>query len=146
MVQLFSDDTKIYSVDMMFAYIKLFKPTSIKINVDDYLHVLDFKGGGMPSHPISPNMVLNNPAKYKDDYKSIKNADLTYPIIIHNNNIVDGVHRLTKAYMENKKEINAYVFDKVLFKKFLVDKNNTYDKVDLKLYEYIELFYKRFNK
>lgn len=144
MIQLFSDDNKIYSVDMMIAYIHLFRPTPIKILIDDYIHVLDFKGWGTPSTPISPKMVLNNPVKYKDEYKRIQNADLTYPIIISNNNIVDGVHRLTKAYIENKKQINAYVFDKALFKKFLVDKNNTYDKVDLKLYEYIELFYKRF--
>jgi hypothetical protein len=144
MVQLYSDDNKIYSVDMMIAYIHLFRPTPTKINVDDYIHVLDFKGWGTPSHPISPNMVLNNPKKYKNEYKRIQNADLTYPIIISNHNIVDGVHRLTKAHIENKKQINAYVFDKALFKKFLVDKNNTYDKVDLKLYEYIELFYKRF--
>ena len=123
MIHLFSDDKQTYSVDMMIAYIHLFRPTPIKINVDDYIHVLHFKGWGTSSHPISPKMVLDNPKKYKNDYKRIQNADITYPIIISSNHIIDGVHRLTKAYIENKKEINAYVFDKALFKKFVIDKN-----------------------
>jgi len=144
MIQLFSDDNKIYSVDMMIAYIHMFKPSPIKINIQDYTNTLTFKCWGTPSHPICPKMVIDNPKKYKDEYKRINKSDFSFPIIIHNNNVVDGVHRLTKAHIENKKEINAYVFDKALFKKFLIDKNNTYDKVDLKLYEYIELFYKRF--
>ena len=144
MIQLFSDDNKIYSVDMMIAYIHMFKPLKVKINIQDYIHTLSFKCWGTSSHPITPNMVINNPNKYKNEYSRINDSDFSFPIIIHNHNIVDGVHRLTKAYIENKKEINAYVFDKELFKKFLIDKNNTYDKVDLKLYEYIELFYKRF--
>ena len=33
MIQLFSDDNKIYSVDMMIAYIHMFKPLKVKINI-----------------------------------------------------------------------------------------------------------------
>jgi len=34
MPQTFSDDKKIYSVDMMFAYINIFKPKYTKIKAD----------------------------------------------------------------------------------------------------------------
>jgi len=75
------------------------------------------------------------------------NSNLKFPIVIANNNIVDGVHRLTKAYLQKKKEIKAYIFDGELLEKFLIDKNKNWDKVDkLNTYEYIELFFKRFCK
>jgi hypothetical protein len=42
MVQTFSDDKKIYSVDMMFAYIHIYKPKYNKINVEQFLKTLDY--------------------------------------------------------------------------------------------------------
>lgn len=63
---------------------------------------------------------------------------------MYNNNIVDCVHRYTKAYLEGKKEIKAYIFNKKIMKKFLINKQGDSDKVDnMKMYEFIELFYKR---
>jgi hypothetical protein len=43
---------------------------------------MNYKGWGDPKKKIfySANMVLNNPKKYKDEMKRIKNADLKYPI------------------------------------------------------------------
>lgn len=129
---------------MMFAYIKIFKPVSIKINIKDYLYTLDFKCWENKGK-ISPKDVIKNKKKYKNDYKRIKKANLKYPIIIAKNNIVDGVHRLTKAFIENRKYIKAYVFDKYLLKKFLLNTINNWDSVDkLNIYDYIQLFYKRF--
>jgi hypothetical protein len=46
MPQIFSDNKKIYSVDMMFAYINIFKPTYTKIKIDQLLHNLEYKGWG----------------------------------------------------------------------------------------------------
>ena len=94
--------------------------------------------------------VIKNPKnkKYKDDNNRIKKANLNYPIMIDDkNNIIDGVHRLSKAYSQNKKYIKAYVFDKEIMKKFLVNNNGNWKKIDnMEIYQYIELFHKKFYK
>ena len=148
MPQTFSDDKKIYSVDMMFAYINIFKPKYTKIKIDQLLHNLEYKGWGDPKNNLfySPKQVLENPKKYKDEIKRINDAELKYPIIVYNNNIVDGVHRLSKSYLLNKKTIKAYIFDDNTIKNFIIDKNKDWNKVDkIQIYNYIELFIKKFN-
>jgi len=148
MVATYSDGKNIYSVDLMIAYVNILKPKFIKINPNYYIDsIINYKGWYDTSSKIfySHQEVLNEPKKYKDDYIRIINADINYPIIITKNNIVvDGVHRLIKAFYL-KKQINAYVFDNKLLKKFLLDKNGDYDKVDnLSISDLIKLFYKRF--
>ena len=148
MPQTFSDDKKIYSVDMMFAYINIFKPTYTNIKTNQLLHNLDYKGWGDPKINLfySAKQVLENPKKYKDEIKRINEANLKYPIIVYNNNIVDGVHRLTKSCLLNKKTIKAYIFDDKLIKNFIIDKNKDWNKVDkIQIYNYIELFITKFN-
>lgn len=148
MPQTFSDDKKIYSVDMMFAYINIFKPKYTKIKIDQLLHTLEYKGWGDPKINLfySPKQVLDNPKKYKDEIKRINEANLKYLIIVYNNNIVDGVHRLTKSCLLNKKTIKAYIFDDKTIKNFIIDKNKDWNKVDqIQIHNYIELFIKKFN-
>ena len=147
-IQTFSDNKKIYSVDMIFAYINIFKPKYVKVNVQNYLSTLEYNGWGNPKIKefFSAKNVIDNPKKYKEDYKRIMNSNLKFPIVIANNYIVDGVHRLTKAYLQKKKEIKAYIFDGELLEKFLIDKNKNWDKVKFNTYDYIELFFKRFCK
>jgi len=150
MVRTFSSNRKIYSVDMMFAYINIYKPKSTSVDIDDLLHNLEYKGWGDPIKSIlySPLDVLKNPNKkqYKKEIQRIENADLKYPIIIYNNNIVDGVHRLTKANLQGKKKIKAYIFNSDLMKKFLINNNRDWEKVDnMEAYELIQLFHKRFD-
>ena len=148
MPQTISDDKKIYSVDMMFDYINIFKPKYTKIKTDQLLHNLEYKGWGDPKNNLfySPKQVLENPKKYKDEIKRINEAELKYPIIVYNNNIVDGVHRLSKSYLLNKKTIKAYIFDDKTIKNFIIDKNKDWNKVDkIQVYNYIELFIKKFN-
>jgi hypothetical protein len=150
MVQTFSSNNKIYSVDMMLAYINIFKPNYIYINIDSLMKNLDYKAWGDPIQEIhySPMDVLKTPKKYKDEIKRIKNADLRYPIIItSNNNIVDGVHRLTKAYLNKNKKIKVYKFMAKDMSKFLINNEKDFKKVDkLNLHDFIKLFYKRFCK
>lgn len=150
--QTFSNNKNIYSVDMMFAYINIFKPKSIKIPISELLKNLEGKSWGDPEKKIyySAMDVIKNPKnkKYKDDNNRIKKANLNYPIMIDDkNNIIDGVHRLSKAYSQNKKYIKAYVFDKEIMKKFLVNNNGNWKKIDnMEIYQYIELFHKKFYK
>ena len=158
MVQTYSDNKYIYSVDMMFAYIYFNKIKITKYKIDqNILKNLDYEGWGkMPNilgDPLknikfSPNAVLANPRKYRKDYDRIKNANLKYPIIMdQDDNIIDGVHRLSKAVLLNKKYINAYIFDKKLMKKFIVAKRDQWDKVnEIKIYQYIILYIERLKK
>lgn len=48
MVQTHSNSNKIYSVDMMFAYINIYKPKSIYIDIKPLLKTLEYKGWGDP--------------------------------------------------------------------------------------------------
>lgn len=44
----------------------------------------------------------------EEDWLRVKHADLSYPIIINDvHGVVDGVHRIAKAYQLNKRFINA---------------------------------------
>ena len=142
MPQTFSDDKKIYSVDMMFSYIDIFGPKAQNIEVKKLIKNLEFDGWGDPEKNIhySPLDVLEDPTnkKYMDDIKRIENADLKYPIIVYNNFVVDGVHRLTKSYLLKKKNIKAYVFSSALMNKFLINNRRT------KEYDLITLFFQRF--
>ena len=142
MVQTTSYGKNVYSVDLMFAYINIFKPEINKIKLDIINYNMDTKGWG--EGDISVNDVLKNPKKYKDDYNRINNANLKYPIIMDiKGNIYDGVHRYIKSKLLNKKIIKVYLFDNKLLDKFIINKTGNYN-IKLEINEYIELFYKKF--
>ena len=63
-------------------------------------------------------------------------------------NIVDGYHRLSKAYLEDKKYINVYIFEAELMNKFILNKDMDFVKVHQQtaIYQIIELWTKRFCK
>ena len=71
----FSDNKKIYSVDMMLAYTNLFMPKYKKIKINILIDTLDYKGWSnkTTSHDnldyYSPKQVLENPNKYKSEIK-----------------------------------------------------------------------------
>ena len=46
-------------------------------------------------------------------YKRIKDADMSFPIILCNGVIVDGVHRVVKAMAEDISHIKAYILQKM---------------------------------
>lgn len=59
---------------------------------------------------ITPNQVFKNPEKYKEQYDRIMDADLKYPMDIMLNQkglweILDGLHRLAKAYLLGYEEV-----------------------------------------
>jgi len=43
----------------------------------------------------------------------IKNSDLSFPIILYKENIIDGMHRLAKAAIENHTRVKARVLDEI---------------------------------
>ena len=126
----------------MFAYINLQKPKKNKLETSKLLFNLDlncWNNNTKPSDVISHQ----TDEKYKDEVKRIKESDTTYPIIVDSNLfIIDGVHRFAKSIINNNKEIDVYMFDKKLMKKFIVGKRG--ENINLQLNDYIELYNQRF--
>lgn len=133
---------------MMLSYLNIYKHPVSKIITKDYLDTLYYPGWGDPIKNIhySAMNVIDSPRKYADEFTRIKKAKLSHPIIISSDgNIVDGVHRLSKAFLQNKRTLNAYVFDKVLMKKFIIGRHGEWDKIEkMPYYRLISLFFERF--
>ena len=145
MVHTYSDNDKIYLVDLMIAYVNIFDYPVTDIDTKDYLTHLKSKCWRKFGKKYSPIEVLNNPSVYDLDMEKIKNAELIYPIIIFDGNVVDGMHRLTKLYLQQKSHLKAYVFNEALMKKFLVSAKGDYKKLEsLEIHHIIEMFNDRF--
>ena len=100
----------------------------IEFKVSDVIDLAEDK----PVVIINPNEIdYNFEGRIEDEgetNKRVMNADLSYPILVVQNEdgkifaLLDGTHRLQKALMLNKKKIKVKVFDKSELKKFKVDK------------------------
>ena len=84
----------------MFLYVKTISSKKLEIkNLLSQLKIKDWSN-------FSPIQIVENKNISPNDYKRIINADLRYPIIINEKHkIIDGMHRLAKAYLKNKKKI-----------------------------------------
>jgi len=150
MPQLYSDNNAAYSVDMMFAYLKDFGHWAIELDVQLLTPILKDKCWYNSEKRIchSPTDVLASPESYQNDYRRIIEADMSYPIIVTNKyEVVDGVHRLTKAHLEGVSTIKAYVFDEELMERFkLADKGEgMWDTINkFPLFKLLSLYHQRF--
>jgi hypothetical protein len=143
----YHNNKNIYSVDMMLSYINVYGHTIVKIPIDEFIPQLKENVWG----EWSPMDVIEKMdiKKYKDDAQRIKGAKLLYPVIITGkHNIVDGYHRIAKAYLDKKKYVNAYIFDAELMNKFILNKDMDFVKVHqhTNVNEILELWTKRFCK
>jgi hypothetical protein len=143
----YHNNKNIYSVDMMLCYIKIHGHQKQKLPIEVFLPQLNEKVWT----PWSPMDVIEKPhlKKYKEDVERIEKANLAYPVIVTGKHtIVDGYHRIAKAYLENKTQVDAYVFDSELMNKFILDKNMDIRKVhnDTEIHTLLELWTKRFCK
>ena len=91
----------------------------IKHNLDKDLWTIVLKNG--KEKYITPNQVIKNPHLSPQDAMKIINADLSYPIIVYDDNgdldILDGLHRLAKSVMLRRKTIKVkYVSNDILSK------------------------------
>ena len=104
------------------------KTKNIKTNriyLDKIIHNLDidlwttFVNG--KEKYITPKQVIKNPYVSPQDFCKIINADLSYPIIIYEDNgyldVLDGLHRLAKSVILKRKTIKVkYVSNDILLK------------------------------
>ena len=100
----YNHNKNIYSVDMMLSYINLYGHPIVKMPIEKFIPQLNENVWG----EWSPMDVIKkiDSKKYKKDAELIKRANLEYPIIVSGKHIVDGYHRLSKAYIE-KKTVNV---------------------------------------
>jgi hypothetical protein len=90
-----------------------------QINIDELLWQFDYPiWATKPPDEIfnlSPNEVLKNPKKYQQHWSRINKSDLSFPIhTIWNKNylvILDGYHRLAKAFLSEQKTISAFMLE-----------------------------------
>lgn len=152
MVKTYSNGDNVYSVEMMFAYLNVVangKHPRVEVPIDDLLHNLSIVGWSRvvdgAEEYYAPAEVIANPGKYPEEITRIKDADLSYPIIVEGDatNIVDGVHRTIKALQAGQKTITVYKFTPELMAKFLISNARDY-KAASQPYQLISLFYERF--
>ena len=130
----FSDNDKTYDVEKLWAITKDNKvdETSVK-SLEKRLKDLCW---GKKGSKYSAHDVLADKKKYKEDYKRILEADLEYPIMIHNGYIVDGVHRLAKAYLDKiatiktQKISRKQMSEALMIIKKTVEKTNSNNRKD----------------
>jgi len=152
LLQTYSDNKYIYSVDMMFVYIRKNKQkhTEIRIIISDFANQLHHNVWGNPkeNNKYSPMSVILNPLSNPKEHEKIMSADLSYPIIISSNGtVIDGMHRLSKAYLEKKHYMDAYMFDSKLLHKFIIGTKDEWTKVhSMPVYDFINLYVDKFCK
>jgi hypothetical protein len=143
MPSLVQNGKHIYSVDMMLSYVNTFHHPIVSVNVNDFESVLTLKAWG--DGDLSILDVINQPSKYKEHLDRITSAQIKYPIIIYKNEIIDGMHRLANAYLNKKRTLKAYIFDKSLMDKFMVQKGNSWQKAYLiHEHEILTMYLQRF--
>ena len=128
----------------MFAYLNTHKHPVIKLSLDIFVPQLnEIVWGGWSPMTVIEKIGMK---KYQENAEQIKAADLSYPIIVTEKHvIIDGYHRLAKAYLEGKKDIKVNVIDDALLRKFLLVKGMDFAKLNsLAIYDILELWNKRF--
>lgn len=149
MIRTFSTTGMAFSVDMMIAYVNIFKPKVHNLDAGVLYKNLYHECWGDPKAKIkySPMDMIGDMKnkKYMEDKTRVIKTKTKYPIIVWDGFVIDGVHRLTKAYLHKKKKIKAYVFSDKLMEKFIISKSKTwYDTDCVEPYNTIKLFYERF--
>jgi hypothetical protein len=134
------------------AKIKDLEVTKVKMEDLEHLFYENIWRKGCLSYNI---MDVIHDDRFINDRKQIEKADLSYPIILTKDpigilNLLDGAHRISLSLLQNKKTINAYVFnDPKLWDKFKLGKDSKelWDWIDNSTKkQFDDLFKKRFKK
>jgi hypothetical protein len=109
--QVYSDGQNVYDVGLLIENTK--NNFEKKVKLKDYKYLLfDRDVWGVKDRPLSPMDVINDPTFNKENVKHmqrIRTADMSKPILIRlkTNLIVDGYHRLARAFLQGDEFINA---------------------------------------
>ena len=128
---IYLDKENIYSINKLIEFINKKKIKAKKFPLSKFDADLDYKAY-RPKNKKKYSIldVINHPKKYEYDYKKMMDSKLKYPIIALDNKppidfyIIDGLHRLGKHHLKNRKNISAYVISKKTLNKFIIGKRN----------------------
>lgn len=86
------------------------KPEEMDIReLESNLDIAYLDKKGTDDWNLTPRQLINEPEKEPDHYEKVQKAELKYPIKIYyfrgSWKILDGVHRLCKAIIENRQTI-----------------------------------------
>ena len=122
-LKIYKHNNHLYLIDFMFLYVNKGNISSQKIDIHQLLPQLSRNVW----NGISPMQIIEKtvPTEKKDisieHAERIKKTDIQYPIIINTNyDIIDGMHRLVKAYLLEQEYIEAYIFNDDLMDKFMI--------------------------
>jgi len=111
------DEEKVWALDVPVE--------EIDINELTWHFDIPFHWHGGEVYNLKSREIIDNPEKYKDEYKRTMNADLIHPIDIMENKgqwlILDGLHRLMKAYIQGHKTVKVRKISRDLIPKILKD-------------------------
>lgn len=85
----------------------------MEISIDELVWHFDisfwFSSGG--KYNLTPKEVIDNPAKFRNEYDRIQNSDTTHPldIMLWKNKwqLLDGLHRLAKLHLQGNKVVKV---------------------------------------
>lgn len=143
LLKTFTYNDKVYSVDMMIAYVNIHKPKTVYVDIYDYVTTFEEDWYDDDYNEVPAIKVLediNNP-KYSKHLKRVYDCDTKYPIIIYDDHVIDGCHRMIKTVMRGKSKIKACILSKKVFEATCI--RNEDEKRNFELYEYIQMFKKR---
>lgn len=112
----FTMDGRIYSVDRLFKITKSIKVYKLPIaELTKLLNVPVWENKNIGVGEIAPIDVINNPdktKKHQKHYRRILTSDMSYPILLYRDSagwqvIIDGMHRLSKAYIQKHETIDV---------------------------------------
>lgn len=119
-----------YAFDPQDLWEKASHKKVIKYNMSDVKHWVYSPCWSDPNNDdwfISIYQVLMQPKKFADHMKRIKKADVSYPLIIIEDEfdkfggILDGNHRFAKLLMEKKRVVNIIYFTKKELEKIKIN-------------------------
>ncbi len=134
-----SDSTGIYSVDMLISWVNDFKIKHEKRSLSNYKQLLCCKIWG----DFTPIDVLLHPKKHPEHYSRIIESNTSFPVLLYNNVIIDGYHRLSKSILEDAKYINCIDIPTSVWKKCFLGKKWESIKID-NIHEVIALYNSKF--
>lgn len=140
----YTDSNYVYSVEILVFYINEFNPPRARLMSKSFEQHMKCKCWKEPNKNkfFSPLDIIKKRAKSELHSKRIEDADLSYPIIINGATswIIDGMHRLARAYLDKKDYIDVIVLDSdILARSIVGNKSKEWSDSDWSYYAYLSL-------
>jgi hypothetical protein len=153
MYQVFCDGTDLHSVDVLQLYCNSWGMKKM-IPLSDIIHVIDDYYWDHGTEKITPRQVLVDPVKYADHFSRIKDADLSYPIMVYEKAeqiapnierrfVIDGIHRVCKACLNGNTQISViYIPQEIMAMTFIGKANepNRYSSITSPVSHFVSLY------